>query len=433
VTTAFAIDPDRSEANVARNVLPRFDPACDPAVDPDPVYAEYRERDPVHWGLPHDPRLPGLWCLFRHAECSQLFRLGIEAPGVLGGMPSKLGWQFSDGSPAEARDYFEMRKSFLTAQDPPDHTRIRRVVGQFFTPRRVEECRPRVQSLVTALIDGILERGPGPFEFVEALAYPLPLMVISDLMGVPIEDREIVHELSANLGRGFDVDGSFSRVVKAAEAARGFRTYLGPMFEARRQEPRADIITTLVQSCSQATGLAEPELYGVVSILIQGGQSTTMGLLSGGLLGLLQQRDQFEQLGSDPDRLSVPATEELLRWVSPAQAPPPRWAYQDFEIGGQVIRRGEAVQAMIGSANYDPAVFTDPARIDITRVPNPHLGFGGGVHRCLGSTLARLQGQMVFRDIVTRMPNVELDPAGSLVYLDRRVVRSVTRLPLILA
>jgi unspecific monooxygenase len=179
--------------------------------------------------------------------------------------------------------------------------------------------------------------------------------------------------------------------------------------------------------------LSELDLYATVSILIQGGQSTTMALLGRGLQGLLDQRDQWERLVADPDAVALTATEELLRYTSPAQRPPPRWVYEDIELGGQIIRRGEAIQPMVGSANRDPAVFADPDRIDVTRSPNPHLGFGGGVHRCVGSTLARVQGRVVFAEVARRFPELRLDPEGELRYLDRLAVRALITLPVIAA
>ena len=157
-----------------------------------------------------------------------------------------------------------------------------------------------------------------------------------------------------------------------------------------------------------------------------------MGLLGRGLRGLLEQHDQFELLCADPDGRNAPATEELLRWTSPAQRPPPRWVYEDIEIGGQSILRGEVVEPMIASANRDETVFSDPDRIDITRLSNPHLGFGGGVHRCVGSTLARLEGQVVFRELATRFPRLALDDTVPPTFMDRRAVRAYTSLSVVL-
>lgn len=427
--TAFEIDAVRTEANEHRNTLPPFDPRLEFDADPHPVYARYRQEDPINWGLPNDPRFAGLWYLFRHEDCHNLFRIGLEDPCPIGGMPSKLGWEFGAGAPDLAQDYFDMRRRFLTAQDPPDHTRVRGAVSQFFSSKRIEECKPRIQELVRELLDEIDVGGDDAFDFVEKLAYPLPLLVVSELMGVPVEDRELVHELSAGLGAGFDVDGTWDKVLLAADAARRFRTYLAPVFADHRAQERDDIIGGMIEAADRDGTLSELDLYATVSILIQGGQSTTMALLARGLLGLLQQRDQWEALVADPDGVSFGATEELLRWTSPAQRPPPRWVYEDIELGGQLIRRGEAIQPMVGSANRDPAVFSDPERIDVTRLPNPHLGFGGGVHRCVGSSLARVQGRVVFAEVAKRFPNLRFDDSAQLHYLDRLTVRALTNLP----
>jgi cytochrome P450 len=429
--TAFGLDEARIAENEASNSLPPFDPAADATVDPYPLYRRYREQDPIHWGRPNDPRFAGLWYLFRHADCHALFRIGLQDPCPIGGMPSKVGWEFGAGAPELAQDYFEMRSRFLTAQDPPDHTRVRGAISHWFAPKRIEDCRPRIEALVGGLLDDIEAGGSERFDFVEKLAYPLPLLVISELMGVPVQDRELVHELSAGLGAGFDVDGTWNRVLRAADAARRFRTYLEPVFSDHRAEPRDDIISGMIDAADRSGSLSELDLYATVSILIQGGQSTTMALLGRGLQGLLDQRDQWEQLVADPDGAAMSATEELLRFTSPAQRPPPRWVYEDIELGGRVIKRGEAIQPMVGSANRDPEVFVDPERIDILRSPNPHLGFGGGVHRCVGSSLARVQGRVVFAEVAKRFPNLRLEPGAELRYLDRLTVRALTTLPLV--
>jgi cytochrome P450 StaP len=426
--TAFQLDENRVLANIERNTLPRYNPSREFSADPYPEYAQYREHDPVHWGLPHDPRLPGLWYLFSHPDCWRLFRLGMEADAPIGGMPSKLGWEFGANAPAAAQDYFAIRQRFLTAQDPPDHSRVRGVISAFFTPKHMEQLRPAIERMVSGLFDEMEDMGSQPFDFIEMLGYPLPLLVVSQLMGVPLEDRDLVHELSAGLGQGFDIDGNFDRVLIAADAARRFRDYLTPVFDDHRSHVRDDVIGGMVAAADAGDTLDDLDLFATVSILVQGGQSTTMALLGRGLLALLQQPDAFARLVADPDGLAIPATEELLRFTAPAQKPPPRWVYDDVEIGGQLIRRGEAIQPMVGSANRDAAVFDEPDRLDLTRKPNPHLGFGGGVHRCVGSTLARLQGQIVFREIAKRMPDLQLHPSGEIAYLERHAVRALTRL-----
>ncbi len=426
----FDLDESRTSANDARNTLPKFDPRMEFDADPYPEYERFRTVDPVHWGLPNDPRYAGLWYLFGHQDCHQLFRLGMQESSPIGGMPSKLGWTFGEGAPEAAQPYFDMRSRFLTAQDPPDHTRVRGAVSQWFSTKRIEQCKPRIEELVRELLDGIEDDSDNAFDFVEKLAYPLPLLVMSELMGVPVEDRELVHELSAGLGAGFDVDGTWNRVLVAAGAATRFREYLEPVFADHRIEERDDIIGGMIEVADRTGNLSELDLYATVSILIQGGQSTTMALLARGLLGLLQQRDQWDMLVADPDGMAFGATEEMLRFTAPAQRPPPRWVYEDIEIGGQLIKRGEGIQPMVGSANRDEAVFPDPDRIDITRSPNPHLGFGGGVHRCVGSSLARVQGRVVFAEVAKRLPNLRVDESVQLRYLDRLTVRALTNLPL---
>lgn len=430
--TTFHLENVRLEQNLAGNTLEQFDPNTPIEDDPYPVYARYRAQDPVHWGKPHDPRLPGMWYLFRHSHVQQLFRLGIGGSAPVGGMPSKLGWDFGADVPAGAVDYFELRKRFLTAQDPPDHTRVRSVIGSFFAPKNIERFRTRIEEMVSSMLDEMAPLSPGNVDICEVLASPLPLLVVSEVMGVPFDDREYVHQMSMGLGAGFDVDGTFERLLVAGEAARGFRTYLAELFEQQRRNPEDNVISGMIAAAEGDGKLNELDLYATVSVLIQGGHSTTMGLLGRGLEGLLQQRDQWDLLCSDPAGLAASATEELLRWTSPAQRPPPRWVYQDLDIDGHTFRRGEVIEPMIASGNRDEDVFPDPDRIDITRVPNPHLAFGGGVHRCVGSSLARLEGQVVFKELARRYPDLDLNMSRAGTYMDRKAVRSLSSLPLIL-
>ena len=343
-------------------------------------------------------------------------------------MPAKLGWDFGADVPEAAVDYFEFRKRFLTAQDPPDHTRVRSVVAKHFTPKSVEALRPRIEQIVSSMLDALEKSGTERVDIVQLLASPLPLLVISEVMGVPFDDREYVHQMSVGLGGGFDLDGTFDRLIAAGDAARGFKEYLRVLFATQRAAPADNVISGMIEAAAESGKLDELDLFATVSVLIQGGHSTTMGLLGRGLRGLLEQRDQYELLCGDPEGLTVSATEELLRWTSPAQRPPPRWVYEDIEIGDRTFRRGEVIEPMIASANRDESVFEDAERIDVARASNPHLGFGGGVHRCVGSTLARIEGQVVFREVARRFPHLALDDTVPPTYMDRRAVRAYSSL-----
>lgn len=430
--TAFSLEADRVEENLHGNRLPQYDPTAAIEIDPYPEYERYRTQDPVHWGKAHDPRFPGVWYLFGHAECQALFRMGAKPDAPIGGMPAKLGWDFGAQVPAPALDYFELRKRFLTAQDPPDHTRVRRVIAKYFTPARIESLRPRIEAIVSGLLDDLEATRAQRFDLIEVLGSPLPLRVVSEIMGVPDDDRDAVHEMSTDLGAAFDIDGTFERLLVAGDAARRFKSYLSVVFDAQRAAPSDDVIGGMIVAADRDGLLSDLDLFATVSILIQGGHSTTMGLIGRGVVGLLEQPDAWAQLCAAPTELAVTATEELLRWTSPAQRPPPRWTYEDIELGGRVIRKGEAIEPMVASANRDAEVFADPDRIDLTRSPNPHLAFGGGIHRCIGSTLARLQGQVVLQQLARRLPNLRLDPGRAPVLMDRRAVRALSSVPVLL-
>ena len=287
-----------------------------------------------------------------------------------------------------------------------------RVIGKFFTPKNIEAFRPRVEEIVASMLDEIERRAPGPVDIVELLASPLPLLMVSEVMGVPSTIASTCTRCRSGSGRGSTWTVR-STACSPRVRPRGDSSATCERCSKRSAPTRSrDVISGMIEAAAQNGKMDELDLFATVSVLIQGGHSTTMGLLGRGLRGLLEPTRPVRVALPDPDGLASSATEELLRWTSPAQRPPPRWVYEDIEIGGQEFRCGEVVEPMIASANRDETVFSDPDRIDITRLPNPHLGFGGGVHRCVGSTLARFEGQVVFREIARRFPNLAIDESA---------------------
>jgi pimeloyl-[acyl-carrier protein] synthase len=384
-----------------------FDPAIHP--DPYPTYRRLRELDPVHWSLPH-----GVWFLTRHADCDALLRdrrFSAERERTL------------QAGRAGARNRPVYRSMLFL--DPPDHTRLRTLVSKAFTPRMVEALRPRIRSIAAELLDRAA--ATDEFDLVSAFAYPLPVTVIAEMLGVPVEDHARFQEWSAILAQNLDpMDATATADADQVHDARAaLFAYLGAIVEQRRREPRDDLITALVAVEERGDVLSLTELLMMCNLLLIAGHETTVNLIGNGVLALLQHPDRLERLRAQPD-LAPSAIEELLRYASPVQFTA-RVALEDVRIDGHPIRAGQPVVAMLAAANRDPAVFADPDRLDLERDPNPHLAFGRGIHHCLGAPLARLEGQIAISLLLERFPRLRL--AGEPVLRPNLVLRGLERLP----
>jgi pimeloyl-[acyl-carrier protein] synthase len=382
----------------------------DPAVrdDPYPAYRALREADPVH-------RSPfqELWVVSRYRDVSWLLRdQRLSA--------DRTRWDHfrplvEDAAPRS-----------MLAHDPPDHTRLRTLVSKAFTPRMVEELRPKIEALVGEALDRAA--GRGGLELIDDLAYPLPVTVIADMLGVPPEDWHRFREWSRVLVANLDplTMHEPQRIASFVAARDGLAGYLRGVVAERRREPRDDLISALIAVEERGDVLGERELIVMLNLLLVAGHETTVNLIGNGVHALLRHPDQLALLRERPELIES-AVEELLRWDSPVQLTS-RVAIAEFELGGRGIRRGEMLLMLLGGANRDPEQFPDPDRLDITRSPNQHLSFGRGVHFCLGAPLARLEGQIAIRSLVTRFP--ALRPAGETVRGETVTLRGLRRLPL---
>ncbi|MBV8931356.1 MAG: cytochrome P450 [Kutzneria sp.] len=369
------------------NALPLgFDP-LDPSflADPYPHYRHLRENAPMYRSS------SGLWVATRHADCTDVVR------------DSRL------GRPAEGeRDVtnsHNMDLSFLS-MDPPDHTRLRRLVSKAFTAKVVSGLQPRVQQLVDELLDRM--RGQREVDLISAFAHPLPVRVISEMLGVPYADHERFAQWSDALGNALGPGFLLTeeQLRERMEAKAEFDDYFRGLIAARRREPAQDLLSELVMAEENGDSLTEQELVDILALLLVAGHETTVNLIGNGTLALLRHRDQFEYLRDNPDR-AADAVEELLRYDSPVQTII-RYAHTDIEIGGHRVAGGEGVVALVGAANHDPTVFTDPDRLDLTRSSVRHLSFGQGIHFCLGAPLARLEGRLALACLVRALPAMEL-------------------------
>ncbi len=294
--------------------------------------------------------------------------------------------------------------------DPPEHGRVRGLAAKAFTPRRVELLRSHIQDITNNLLDAILAKGTGQMDVMSELAIPLPAIVTAELLGLPTSDWKQLTRWSSDFAM---VLGNFqhnpdhaSRVLRSLEE---MLVYFRAAVRDHRDHPREGLISALLNAEIDGDRLSEEEVVANVIVTMVGGQETTTNLIGNGILTLLRQQDQWERLRANPS-LIPSAVEELLRYESPSQHTA-RLAPDDVELGGKLIRRRQAVIAVMGAANRDPERFPDPDRLDLTRRDNRHVAFAWASHFCFGAPLARIEGQIAFDTILRRMPNLQLVPA----------------------
>ena len=311
-------------------------------------------------------------------------------------------------------------------RDPPDHTRLRKLVTRAFTPSRIEQLRGRIVAVCEGLLAAAAPRGR--FDLVRGYALPIPLTVISELLGIPEGDRRLFHTFT----RGSLPLGAPTRVTDVLFAlpyAGLLMRYFRKLFADRRARPRDDLVTALVQAEESGDRLTEDELLGTAVLLLLAGYETTVNLIGSGALALLQNPEQRERFEKDP-RVAGSAVNELLRYTSPVEIAPPRLTREDVTIASVTIRRNELVAPVLGSANHDESQFPDPETLDITREPNRHLAFGQGTHFCLGASLAQMEGEIALTTLFRRLPRLRLaKPAESLHWRKTLPLRALEELP----
>lgn len=286
--------------------------------------------------------------------------------------------------------------------DPPDHTRLRGLIHKAFTPNMIRALEGRIQEISDGLIDTMIEKGGG--DFIQDFAFPLPVTVIAELLGIPREDRDKFREWSQAIIMGGSRGADYEKV---GIAALEFIMYFHEKFDERRAEPQDDLITALVQAEEAGDKLDPQELISMVFLLLVAGHETTVNLLGNGMLALMQHPAERNRLAQHPELIRT-AIEELLRYDGPVGVSTMRWALEDVEYYGEIIPAGEMVVASLLSANRDPAMFANPDGLDITRNPNKHIAFGNGIHYCVGAPLARMEGAIAFNTLLRRLPKLEL-------------------------
>jgi cytochrome P450 PksS len=314
----------------------------------------------------------------------------------------------------------------MLSQDPPDHTRLRKLVSQAFTLRRIELLRDRIQ----AVCDELLSAGPrtGSFDLVRGYALPIPLTVIAELLGIPKQDRQRFHVLAQG-SIPISVASGILDIPIALPYVWLIMRYFRRLFAERRARPGDDLLSALVQAEEAGDRLDEDELLGMAILLLLAGYETTVHLIGSAALALLQHPDQRARFVSEPG-LTNSAIEELLRYTSPVEMTTPRIAREDVTLSSVTIPRGAWVVAVLGSANRDESVFRDPETLDLARDPNPHVAFGQGRHFCLGASLARMEAQIALTTLFARFPGLRLSqPAESLRWRKLLPLRGLAELP----
>jgi cytochrome P450 len=382
--------------------------------DPYPVYRRLRAADPVH-----RDEASNTWVLTRYDDVAAVLR----SPAV----SSERIRVLQQDAPPEFQAFLAFRADTMLNSDPPKHTRLRLLVSKAFTPAAVEQLAPFIRRTVAAALD--TGRARGRMEVMRDLAQPLPVTVIAHLLGIPPEDHARFKKWSDDISVTADNVQSNLQPEHFRQAVRSWQellAYLRGVVAERQAQPRDDLLSALVKAEEAGDRLSENELFANTILLLNAGHETTTNLIGNGTYALLRHPDQWRKLRDDPTLVGS-AVEEALRYDSPVQFTS-RLLKADLPLGGKQLRAGEQVLTLLGAANRDPAHFPEPDHFDIARADNKHVAFGLGSHFCLGAPLARLEGRIVFEELVRRVPELRLDgPAPE--YRDNFNLRGLKSLP----
>jgi cytochrome P450 len=360
--------------------------------DPYPRYALLHEHAPAF------PSLLDALVVVRYADCWGVLRDNRFGKSEAG--PRDIG--AITPHQREVLETLQPRANSMLFLNPPDHTRLRGLVSKAFTPRTVERLRPHILRLT----DGFLDTFDGEVDVMQALAFPLPVTVIGEMLGVPEEDRPGFQPLVRAATRALEFAMSDDEFDAALEAQSRMNEYFHALVVERRKAPQDDLLSHLIAARDEGDRLTEEEIVATAILLFAAGFETTTNLIGNGLLALLRHPDQERRLRNDPG-LMKSAVEEILRWDSPVQIDG-RTAFEDLEVAGHAVPEGNFVVTLLGAANHDPTHYTDPDRFDVGRDEGPPMRFASGIHYCLGAALARLEGHVVFGRVLERFPRLEL-------------------------
>ncbi|MBI4673902.1 MAG: cytochrome P450 [Chloroflexi bacterium] len=365
--------------------------------DPYAWYAQIRGQDPVHWDEPM-----GFWAITRYADVSHIYRDArfSRAMGFAGAFK-----RLPEAEQERSQPLYAAFSQAMPYTDPPYHTRLRSLANKAFTPRAVERIRPHIQSLVDRLLDTV--EPDGRMDVMGDFANILLATVIMELLGLPLSCRADFKQWSDDLFATLGVVRYDPQVMTQALASLDQATaLLRDLYDQARKEPKDDLFTALATVAEEGTRLSHAELFANTVILLAAGHETTTNLIGNDTLALLRNPEQMQRLRQDPTLIEN-AVEEVMRYDNPVQVTY-RVAAENVALDGKEIQRGQIVNLLLGAANRDPAQFADPDHFDITRAELHHMGFGAGIHYCIGSPLARLEGQIAFDTLLRRFPNLHL-------------------------
>lgn len=395
--------------------MPRLDPRLDSPgfkANPYPIYARLRTESPVYrakvafW-------LPRIWIVTRYDDVVSVLK------------DSRFSKDFTQAYPWVPRAIRPMFRNLLTL-DPPDHTRLRSLVQKAFTPRLIEGLRQRIQTVCDDLLDRVARSDT--IDLIESYALPVPLTIIADLLGVPVQDRRRFGPWTKKVAAASG-SAALDAFVVALPAVANLSRYIRRLVALRRKAPQDDLITALVRAEESGETLTEDEIVSMVNLLLVAGHETTVHLIATGALTLIQHQEQRIRMQETP-ALAATGVEEILRYASPVEFSTPRVAREDVAIGGVTIPCGELIAVSLGSANHDPSQFPDPETFDVGREPNKHVAFGAGSHFCLGASLARLEGEVALSSLFRRFPNLSLAvQPDSLRWRKSLALRGLVELP----
>src|SRR5579862_5803979 len=408
-TTNISVGSDKTDKVLSLYRL------LDPEVlaNPYPLYEQFRNEDPVHW----DPYLHS-WIVTRYTDVVHVLHhySANRTP-----TPQHL----SSMGLSALNPIAQVMVRQMLFLDPPDDTRLRALASAAFTPRRVERLRSHIQEIMERLLDAVV--GKDHMDVIADFASPAPAIVTAEMLGVPVKDHQQLKEWSADfaemLGNFQHNPDRFPRVLRSVEE---MCSYFRSAMKEQRLHPRDGLVSAMMEAKVEGSALTEDEIIANLILTMVGGQETTTNLIGNGILTLLRNPEQMQQLRDDPSIIQV-AVEELLRYESPSQYTG-RLAPEDVQLGGKTISKRQAVLAVMGAANRDPERFPDPDRLDLTRKDNRHVAFGWGPHFCFGAPLARIEGQIAFAAVLRRFPDMQLD-CERLVWRENLGLRGLTALP----
>ncbi|MEV0008759.1 cytochrome P450 [Streptomyces sp. NPDC051840] len=378
--------------------------ARDFQANPYPYYAKMRTEGPVHAVRTDD--FERIWMIVGYEE----------ARAALADQRFSKDWRTTQTWSASSNPI----NANMLEMDAPHHTRLRKLVAREFTPRRVEALRPRVEQITGELLDAMVPAGSA--DLVDAFAFPLPMTVICELLGVPDMDRDAFRSMSNSIVTPVSAE-------RESEAVHAMGAYLDELVEDKRCSPGDDLLSALIQAREDGDGLSRDELIGMAFLLLVAGHETTVNLISNGVRALLDHPRQLELLRAEPELIDG-AVEEMLRYDGPVATATFRFTRESVTIGATVIPRGEAVLVALGSGDRDSGRYPDPDTFDIRREAQGHLAFGHGIHFCLGAPLARMEGRIAISALLERCPGLAHDPAGGEPeWLPGLLLRGVRHLP----